>query len=382
MKLDMSFYQHYWWFIISLLGGLLVFLLFVQGGQSLLFSLGKKREHRSMLVFSLAQKWELTFTTLVTFGGAAFASFPLFYSTSFGGAYWLWMLILFSFIVQAVSYEFSAKKGNVLGKRTYEVFLFCNGLFGTVLLGVAVSTFFMGAEFTVNKDNISQLGMPIISSWDNHLHGLEAIFDPWNLCLGFAVFFLSRTLGCLYFINNIKVDEIRKNSRKSLVVNAVSFLVFFLSYLGKLLFSDGYTENPQTGFFTIENYKYLHNLLQMPWTLIILLIGVVLVLYGIFKTLFKPDFTKGIWFAGLGTVFTVLILFLIAGFNHTAYYPSVTNPQSSLSISNSSSSLFTLQVMSVVSLFIPFVLAYIWYAWKSLDNKKIESVDDMHGHGY
>lgn len=382
MKLDMSFYQHYWWFLISLLGGLLVFLLFIQGGQSLLFSLGKKKDHRSMLVFSLSQKWEFTFTTLVTFGGAAFASFPLFYSTSFGGAYWLWMLILFSFILQAVSYEFLAKKGNLLGQRTYEVFLFCNGLFGTVLLGVAVSTFFMGAEFTVNKENIVQIGAPVISTWDNSLHGLEAIFNFWNLCLGFAVFFLARTLGCLYFINNITVQEIRDNTKKQLLINAVAFLVFFLTYLVKLLLSQGWTEDSATGLFSPENYKYLNNLLQMPWALVILLIGVVLVLYGIIMTVFKPGFIKGIWFSGTGTVFTVLVLLLIAGFNHTAYYPSVSNPQSSLSITNSSSSFFTLQVMSIVSLVIPLVLAYIWYAWRSLTNKKIESLKDLQGHDY
>lgn len=377
---SLSFFQHYWWFIISLLGGLLVFLLFVQGGQSLLFSLGKEEGHRNMLIFTLSKKWELTFTTLVTFGGALFASFPLFYSTSFGGAYWLWMLILFSFVIQAVSYEFAAKKGNLLGKRTYEVFLFANGLFGTVLLGVAVSTFFMGSEFSVNKQNITNSLQPIISSWDNPMHGLEAIFNYWNLVLGFTVFFLARTLACLYFLNAIKEPELCANTRKHLLVNASFFVVLFLVYLVKLLLSSGYTENAD-GVFAQEAFKYWNNLLAMPWALGILLMGVVLVLFGIINTLVKKNFTKGIWFSGIGTVFTILILLLIAGFNHTAFYPSLTDMQSSLSIKNSSSSLFTLKVMSVVSLMIPFVLAYIWHAWKSLDQgKKIESSEDFGYH--
>lgn len=377
---NLSFFQHYWWFLISLLGGLLVFLLFVQGGQSLLFSLGKKQEHRTMLMFTLAKKWELTFTTLVTFGGALFASFPLFYSTSFGGAYWLWMLILFSFVVQAVSYEFASRKGNLLGSRTYESFLFANGLFGTVLLGVAVSTFFMGSEFSVNKQNIANSMQPIISSWDNPLHGLEAIFNYWNLILGFTVFFLARTLACLHFLNAIKEEELNKNTRIHLLVNAGIFVVLFLTYLVKLLFSTGYTVD-QKGVFTAELYKYWHNLLAMPLAFIVLLAGVLLVLYGIIRTLLQKDFVKGIWYSGIGTVLTVLILILIAGFNNTAFYPSTTDIQSSLSISNSSSSLFTLKVMSVVSLFIPFVLAYIWYAWRALDKgEKVQSVKDATYH--
>ncbi len=380
MKFDMSFYQHYWWFLISLLGGLLVFLLFVQGGQSLLFSLGKNQSHRKMLIFTLAHKWELTFTTLVTFGGALFASFPLFYSTSFGGAYWLWMLILFSFVIQAVSYEFSARKGNLLGKRTYETFLFCNGLFGTVLLGVAVSTFFIGADFSVNKENISDTFQPVISTWDNSLHGIEAILNYWNLILGFAVFFLARSLACMYFINAIEEPDVRKNAGKLLLVNAAVFVVLFVTYLIKILVSSGYTENAD-GIFSIEKYKYLHNLLAMPWLAGMLLLGILLVLYGIGRTLIQKKFIKGIWYSGTGTVLTVLVLFLITGFNHTAYYPSLTDMQSSLSITNSSSSLFTLKVMSVVSLMIPFVLAYIWYAWKSLSGeKKIQSVEDLEGY--
>jgi cytochrome d ubiquinol oxidase subunit II len=374
--MDITFFQQYWWFIISLLGGILVFLLFVQGGQSLLFSLGKKQIHRTMMIFVLARKWELTFTTLVTFGGAFFASFPLFYSTSFGGAYWLWMLILFSFVIQAVSYEFMNKKGNLFGKRTYEGFLFVNGLAGTMLLGVAVSTFFMGADFSVNKSNISNALNPVISSWDNPLHGLEAIADGWNLTLGFAVFFLSRCLGCLYFINGIEDAGLRKNAGKSLLINALLFVALFVSYLVKLLLSSGYTADAG-GAFSVEAYKYWNNLLAMPWLSVLLAVGVVLVLYGIGRTIFQASFVKGIWYAGIGTVFTVLALLLTAGYNHTAYYPSLTDMQSSLSLANSSSSYFTLKVMSIVSLLIPFVLAYVWYAWRSLDKgRKVQPDDD------
>jgi cytochrome d ubiquinol oxidase subunit II len=365
--MDYSFYQHYWWFIISLLGGLLVFLLFVQGGQSLLYSLGKKEEELDTLLLSLKKKWELTFTTLVTFGAGFFASFPLFYSTSFGGAYWVWMLILFSFVIQAVSYEFIAKKGNLLGNKTYKAFLFTNGLLGPVLLGAAVSTLFYGAEFIVNKDNLTT-AMPIISSWQNPLHGLEAVGNLWNVALGLAIFFLARCLGALYFINSIDNSVIRKNARKQLFINAIGFLLFFLPYLIALLLKSGYTEDID-GVISVESYKYWHNLLSMPWALAILLIGVVLVLYGFIRAIFQPKWIRGIWYAGLGTVFVVLVVLLIAGFNHTAYYPSLADMQSSLTIANSSSSLFTLKAMSIVSLFIPVVLAYIWYAWRMLDRK-------------
>jgi Cytochrome bd-type quinol oxidase, subunit 2 len=380
--MDYSFYQHYWWFIISLLGALLVFMLFVQGGQSLTYSLGKTESQLNMLLRSLAKKWEITFTTLVTFGGAFFASFPLFYSTSFGGAYWVWMLILFSFVLQAVSYEYIAKKGNLLGKATYRAFLFINGLLGPILLGAAVSTFFMGAEFVVNKGNITEVGMPIISSWQNPLHGLEAVGNLWNVALGLAVFFLVRCLACMYFINNIEDDEIRKNARKQLLYNAIGFLVFFLPYLINLLLKDGLTENSVTGVISVEKFKYWNNLLAMPWALGLLLAGVVLVLFGIITSIFKSGFIKGIWFGGIGTVLVVLVLFLIAGFNHTAYYPSLVDMQSSLTITNSSSSLFTLRVMFYVSFFIPFVLAYIWYAWRALDKEKIKATDEPGAHGY
>lgn len=382
MTLDYSFYQHYWWFLISLLGAILVFLLFVQGGQSLTYSLGKTDKQLNMILRSLSRKWELTFTTLVTFGGAFFASFPLFYSTSFGGAYWVWMLILFSFVLQAVSYEYITKKGNLLGKATYQIFLFINGLLGPILLGAAVSTFFIGSEFIVNKDNIAGGAMPIISSWQNPLHGLEAVFNLWNVALGLAIFFLARSLACMYFINNINDTAIRSKARKHLLINAAGFLVFFLPYLINLLLKDGYAEHPLTGVISMESYKYWNNLIAMPWTFAILLIGVVLVLYGIIMSILKPNFIKGIWFAGFGTVFVVLVVFLIAGFNHTSYYPSNADLQSSLTIANSSSSLFTLKVMSVVSLFIPVVLAYIWYAWRSLDKTKITATDEADDHGY
>ncbi|MCC8145557.1 MAG: cytochrome d ubiquinol oxidase subunit II [Bacteroidales bacterium] len=373
--MDYSFYQHYWWFLISLLGALLVFMMFVQGGQSLVYSLGKTESQLNMLLRSLSRKWEITFTTLVTFGGAFFASFPLFYSTSFGGAYWVWMLILICFVLQAVSYEFISRQGNLLGKSTYKAFLFINGLLAPILIGTAVSTFFIGAEFTVNKDNITGIAMPVISSWQNPLHGLEAVGNLWNVALGLAVFFLVRSLACMYFINNIDDAEIRKNARKHLLINAIGFLLFFLPYLIQLLLKEGYTENPETGILSVEAFKYWHNLLAMPWAFALLLVGVVLVLYGIFRTVLQPQFIKGIWFAGTGSVLVVLVLLLIAGFNNTSYYPSLVDMQSSLTIANSSSSLFTLKVMSVVSLFIPVVLGYIFYTWRALDKGKIKAED-------
>lgn len=369
--MDYSFYQHYWWFLISLLGALLVFLLFVQGGQSLIYSLGKKESDLKLLLDSLGKKWEITFTTLVTFGAGFFASFPLFYSTSFGGAYWVWMLILFTFVIQAVSFEFIHKKGNLLGNGTYKAFLFTNGLLGPILLGTAVSTFFYGAEFIINKDNIASVAAPIISSWQNPLHGLEAVGNLWNVALGLTVFFLARCLGCLYFINNIDREDIRQNARKHLLYNVIGFLLFFLPYLIKLLLKEGIAEDPVTGVMSVEAYKYWHNLLAMPWAIAILLVGVLLVLYGFIRAIFQPKFIYGIWYAGIGTVFVVLVLLLIAGFNHTSYYPSLVDIQSSLTIANSSSSLFTLKAMSIVSLFIPVVLVYIWIVWRALDKKKL-----------
>lgn len=364
------FFQSYWWFLVSLLGALLVFMLFVQGGQSLTYSLGKTEGQINLILRSLSKKWELTFTTLVTFGGAFFASFPLFYSTSFGGAYWVWMLILFTFVVQAVSYEYISKQNNLLGRGTYRAFLFANGLLAPILIGAAVSTFFFGAEFIVNKDNLTS-AMPIVSVWQNPLHGLEAVGNLWNVALGLAIFFLARVLACLYFINNIDDGEIRKNSRRHLLYNTAGFLLFFLPYLVKLLFKSGWAIDPVTKVISVEKLKYLNNLIALPWVAVLLLAGVALVLFGIIKTLLKPDFLKGIWSAGAGTVFVVLSLLLIAGLNHTAYYPSLSDPQSSLTLITSSSSEFTLRVMSVVSLFIPLVLAYICHAWWTIDREKV-----------
>lgn len=363
------FLQHYWWFLISLLGGLLVFLLFVQGGQSLLFQLGKTEAQRQLLLESTGKKWELTFTTLVTFGGAFFASFPLFYSTSFGGAYWVWMLILLCFVLQAVSYEYQMRKGNLLGKKTYRIFLLINGIAGPVLLGTAVGTFFNGAEFIVNKEQLSVLSMPVISQWATPWHGLEAVLNIWNVCLGIAVFFLARVLAILYFMNNIDDESIRSQSWNRLLPESIAFLLFFLAFLAHWLIADGFAVNPDTQEIFMQPYKYALNLLQMPYVTGILLVGVILVLWGIGKTYLNPSYREGIWFSGTGTVLTVLALLLCAGWNHTAYYPSISDLQSSLTLQNSCSSPFTLKVMSYVSILIPFVLAYIFYAWRAIDLK-------------
>lgn len=363
------FLQHYWWFLISLLGGLLVFLLFVQGGQSLLFQLGKTEAQRQLLLESTGKKWELTFTTLVTFGGAFFASFPLFYSTSFGGAYWVWMLILLCFVLQAVSYEYQMRKGNLLGKKTYRIFLLINGIAGPVLLGTAVGTFFNGAEFIVNKEQLSILSMPVISQWATPWHGLEAVLNIWNACLGIAVFFLARVLAILYFMNNIDDESIRSQSWNRLLPESIAFLLFFLAFLAHWLIADGFAVNPDTQEIFMQPYKYALNLLEMPYVTGILLVGVILVLWGIGKTYLNPSYREGIWFSGTGTVLTVLALLLCAGWNHTAYYPSITDLQSSLTLQNSCSSPFTLKVMSYVSILIPFVLAYIFYAWRAIDLK-------------
>lgn len=375
--------QQYWWLVVSLLGAILVFLLFVQGGNSLLFSLGKTETQRKMMVNSTGRKWEFTFTTLVTFGGAFFASFPLFYSTSFGGAYWLWMIILFSFVLQAVSYEFQSKAGNLLGKKTYQVFLVINGVVGPVLLGGAVATFFTGSDFYVNKANMTDTLMPVISQWGNGWHGLDALTNIWNVILGLAVFFLARVLGILYFINNIVDKTFTDKCRRALVVNAGLFLVFFLAFVIRTLFAEGFAVNPDTLQVYMQPYKYFTNFIEMPAVLILFLIGVVLVLFGIGKTILKDKFTKGIWFAGIGTVFTVLALFLVAGYNNTAFYPSSTDLQSSLTLANSCSSEFTLKTMAYVSIMVPFVIAYIFYAWRSLDRHKItEEEMNKGGHSY
>lgn len=369
--------QQYWWIIVSLLGALLVFLMFVQGGQTLIYTLGKTNDERTILINLLGRKWEFTFTTLVTFGGAFFASFPLFYSTSFGGAYWVWMVILFAFVIQAVSYEYRSKVGNFLGKRTYETFLLLNGILAPLLIGTAVATFFTGSQFSVNFMNITRLTgdkMPVISEWMGPAHGLEAALSLHNLSLGLAVLFLSRVLALLYFMNRIKHAEMMERVKKQLLVNAIPFVFFFLTFVIWTLLSSGFAVNPETKEVFMEPYKYLHNLLQMPVVAILFVLGVALVLVGIIRplTCFEKCSTKGIWGAGIGTVLTVFALFLLAGFNNTAYYPSTFDLQSSLTIQNSSSSKYTLTVMSYVSLLVPFVIAYIWIAWRSIDNKKMD----------
>lgn len=377
------FLQNYWWFLVSLLGALLVFLLFVQGGNSLLFRLGRTDEERTLLVNSTGRKWEFTFTTLVTFGGAFFASFPLFYSTSFGGAYWLWMIILFSFVLQAVSYEFQSKLGNLLGKRVYQYFLVINGVLGPVLLGAAVATFFNGSNFIVDKANMSEGMMPVISRWANGWHGLDAFADPWNIMLGLAVFFLARLLGNLYFINNIRNEGLVARCRRQLITDAVPFLIFFLAFVIRTLLKDGYAVNPDTQIIVMEPFKYFHNLVEMPLLLVLFLVGVACVLFGLVKSIISSVYTKGIWFAGVGTVLTVLVLLLMVGYNHTAYYPSTSDLQSSLTLANSCSSQFTLKTMAYVSILVPFVLAYIIYAWRAIDHKPITTEElEKDGHAY
>ena len=360
------FLQHYWWFLISLLGALLVFLLFVQGGQGLLYTMGRTEAERDLVVNALGRKWEFTFTTLVTFGGAFFASFPLFYSTSFGGAFYVWMAILLVFVVQAVSYEYRRKPSNVLGQRTYEAFLVLNGVAGPLLLGVAVGTFFTGAEFTVNRMNMAAVGGDTaISQWATPWHGLEALTDARNLLLGVAVFALSRVLALHFFLNNLDDETLRLRARRLSCGYSLLFLAAFLAFFGWLLCSDGRAIDPASGTVSIEPYKYLHNLLAMPAVAIVLLAGVAAVLWGLWSG-GRNGSRRAIWFSGAGTILTVLALLLLAGWNDTCYYPSLTDMQSSLAITNSSSRLFTLKVMSVVSLLIPFVAAYIWYAWRAL----------------
>jgi cytochrome d ubiquinol oxidase subunit II len=356
------FLQHYWWIIVSLLAGLLVLLMFVQGGQSFIFSLPGSDLHKTMLVNTMGRKWEFTFTTLVTFGGAFFASFPLFYATSFGGAYWVWIAILFSFIIQAVAYEFRSKPDNIFGQRTFDIFLFINGSLGPFLIGVAVATFFTGSRFTLNM--MRQV------HWDTAWYGLEALLNIRNLALGLAVLFLSRINGLMYIMNSISDEDLLRRSVRKLLLNSVPFLFFFLFFVISLLFSSGFAADPATGTITVEKYKYLHNFADMPAASILFLLGVVGVLYGIGISLFSKS-TNGIWFSGCGTVLAVFSLFIVAGFNGTSFYPSSHDLQSSLTITNASSSLFTLKAMMYVSFIIPFVLAYIWYAWGAINDKKI-----------
>lgn len=374
--------QQYWWLLVSLLGALLVFMLFVQGTNSMVFSLGQTADDRRLVINSTGRKWELTFTTLVTFGGAFFASFPLFYSTSFGGAYWLWMAILFSFILQAVSYEFQNKLGNLLGTRTFQWFLVINGIVGPLLLGGAVATFFNGSNFIVDKANITDELHPVISRWANASCGLDALLDPWNLLLGFAVFFLARCLGTMYIINNIDSDAIRQRSRRLLLINAVPFLVLFLAFLVHTLLKDGYAYDSATGVIFMEPMKYLHNYIDMWYLLILTVVGVVALLLGIVRTVTSDSYIQGIWPAGIGVVLVVLSLLLCAGWNNTAYYPSNADLQSSLTIANSCSSEFTLSTMAVVSIFIPFVLTYIIYVWHAMDKKKITHDEIASGEVY
>ena len=377
-----DFLQHYWWFIISLLGALLVFLLFVQGANSMIFQLGKTEEERRMLINSTGRKWEFTFTTLVTFGGAFFASFPLFYSTSFGGAYWVWVLILFTFIIQAISYEFQNKAGNLFGVRTFQTGLIINGILGPLLLGGAVATFFTGSNFIVEKGNITDFMQPVISHWANGSRGLDVLLNPWVVIFGISVVFLARILGTLYINNNVNDDIIRGRVRKQLLINTVLFLLFFLPFLIVTLVGEGYAVN-EAGVIVMEPMKYLNNLLAMWPLAIILLVGVVLLLFGIVKTVLKPEYVRGIWPAGIGVVLVVLVLFLIAGWNNTAYYPSTADLQSSLTLQNSSSSEFTLKAMFYVSFLVPFVLAYIVYAWRAIDKKAIdhkEIAEDDHAY--
>ena len=377
------FLQHYWCFVVALLAALLVFLMFVQGANSLIFSIGKTPDERRLIVNATGRKWEFTFTTLVTFGGAFFASYPLFYSTSFGGAYWLWMIILFSFVLQAVSYEFQCKLGNLLGTRTFQSFLVLNGILGPLLLGGAVATFFTGSNFIIEKDNIlnsqcSSLwsdagGAMVVSRWANASHGLDALLNIWNLVLGLAIFFLARILGCLYLHNRVDDKLLHNHDQiiQPLWTSTWLFLGLFLAFLGHILTCDGYAYDPATGVIFMESYKYLHNLLTMWPLLAVLLIGIVFVLFGIFWSMFHKEWKRGFWVVGFGTVVTVLVLLLLTAWNNTAYYPSTADLQSSLTMQNSSSSEFTLRTMFWVSLFIPFVLAYIVYAWRSLDRKPI-----------
>ena len=362
--------QQYWWFIISLLGGILAFLLFVQGTNSMLFSIGRTETERGLIIASTGRKWEFTFTTLVLFGGAFFASFPLFYSTSFGGAYWLWMIILFSFVLQAVSYEFQHNEGNLLGKSVYRSFLVANGIIAPFLLGVAIATFFTGADFIIDKSSLQDSSMPVISRWTSAWNGLEALLVPWNLIMGFAVLFLSRCLGNLYIINSIADENLACRSSVRLVGNAVVFLLFFVTFVIHVLLSPG-CEVGQTGEITIVPYKYWNNFITLWPVLLTFLVGVLLVLYGIVRTVLSSSWCKGIWPTGIGTIITVTSLLLCTGWNHTCYYPSVSDVQSSLHLSNSCSSLFTLQTMTWVSILIPFVIIYIWYAWRSISKKKI-----------
>ena len=376
-----EFLQHYWWFLIALLGGLLVFLSFVQGGNVLIFLAGKSEDERQLIVNSTGRKWELTFTTLVTFGGAFFASFPLFYSTSFGGAYWVWILILITFVFQAVSYEFQSKAGNLLGKNTFRIFLTLNGCLAPLLIGTAVGTFFTGSDFTVNKSAVGNIASPVISRWGNEWHGLEAVANPFNVEFGLMVMSLAISLGALYLINNIDNQKLASQLRRSLSYSFGAFLVLFLVICYHIITMDGFAVNT-SGVVTIEQGKYFTNLLEMPLVGALLLGGAVLLVAGVAMTLLRKEFKQGIWFAGPGTTLAVMALFMIVGYNNTAYYPSTADLSSSLTLANSSSSEFTLRTMAVVSLIIPFVVAYIAYFWRQMDKKSLTTEELNHSEKY
>ena len=365
-----TFLQQYWWFLIALLGGLLVFLLFVQGGNALIFLAGKNEDQRQLIVNSTGRKWELTFTTLVTFGGAFFASFPLFYSTSFGGAYWVWILILITFVFQAVSYEFQNKAGNILGKNAFRIFLTINGCLAPLLIGTAVGTFFTGSDFLVKKSAVGDIAAPVISRWDNAWHGLEAVANPFNVEFGLMVMFLAVCLGALYMINNIDDKELGVSLRRSLLICFVGFLLMFVLVLIQFVTMEGFAVDAE-GFVSMEKGKYFRNLIEMPVVLTMFLLGAVLLVVGVVMTLMKKEFDRGIWLSGPGTVLAVMAIFMIAAYNGTAYYPSTADLQSSLTLSNSCSSEFTLKTMAIVSLIIPFVVAYIAYFWRQMDKKSL-----------
>ena len=365
-----TFLQQYWWFLIALLGGLLVFLLFVQGGNALIFLAGKNEDQRQLIVNSTGRKWELTFTTLVTFGGAFFASFPLFYSTSFGGAYWVWILILITFVFQAVSYEFQNKSGNILGKNAFRIFLTINGCLAPLLIGTAVGTFFTGSDFLVKKSAVGDIAAPVISRWDNAWHGLEAVANPFNVEFGLMVMFLAVCLGALYMINNIDDKELGISLRRSLLICFIGFLLMLVLVMIQFVTMEGFAVDTK-GFVVMEKGKYFHNLIEMPVVLTMFLLGAVLLVVGVVMTLMKKEFNGGIWFAGPGTVLSVMAIFMIAAYNGTAYYPSTADLQSSLTLSNSCSSEFTLKTMAIVSLIIPFVVAYIAYFWRQMDKKSL-----------
>lgn len=376
-----AFLQQYWWLLIALLGGILVFLLFVQGANALIFFAGKNEDERQLLVNSTGRKWELTFTTLVTFGGAFFASFPLFYSTSFGGAYWVWILILITFVFQAVSYEFQSKMGNILGKKTFRIFLMLNGILAPLLIGTAVGTFFTGSAFTVDKAAVGDIASPVISRWANEWHGLEAVANPFNVEFGLMVLMLAISLGALYAINNIDNEDLAKQLRRSLAISFGVFLVIFVVVVFQLLTMEGFAVDGN-GVVYMEEYKYLHNLIAMPNVMVMFLMGAILVVTGVAATLLKRNFVRGIWLSGPGTILVVMAVFMLAGYNNTAYYPSTADLQSSLTLANSCSSEFTLRTMAIVSLIIPFVVAYIAYFWRQMDKKSLTSQELESGEKY